>query len=858
LKGDFLELYELRRREKGRTKADLGFLWDTLTVVPLRLLVKEKRNSKTHVYMFRTNLKIAQRNLLKNRLYTAINLVGLSVSLAICILITLFVRNELSFDKYLPESDNIYRIVGNYSQGGDSRVSSAATSYMLQPLLESNMKEGAIGVNAMVRVDIHQELVTIDGDRHYMEPNVVFADSTFFKVFAFPFVAGDPSSALDDPGSVVLDQTTAQKYFGDSNPIGQSVSIRDKHFTVSGVIAGIPDNTHFDGQLFFPMSGVSHWYQEWVRNDFSGTSLLTYFKADAGFVPSDLDTLIKRSVAAIWPSQSAPTYKLQPITAIHLESNLQNEAQANGSMTTVRIFMATALVILILACINYINLSMAGALSRSKEAGVKRVLGATPRMQISQFQTESMLVITVSAIVATFLAWLAMPAFNELSGKSLVFNPFSDSQIGLGILTVVLLIGLVAGTFPALVLLKMGTRGMLTGQLEFKGGKSRSGSWLRNGLIIFQFAIAITLITCTGVVMDQIGYMRNKDLGVNADQILLIPLQTNRITGQYELLRDELLRNPSITHVTASNAKVTNRIGGWRGYKVNGAAENAFCPTIVVSHDFFETLGAHLISGRSFSKDFPSDYTEAYILNESAVKFFDLDGDPLGVPIQGLAFTGSKWSTKNARIIGVVKDFHFASLHTEVQPMVFSLASEITAGLGWMEVRMHTDNIKETVASIEQLWGEVAPERPFQFEFMDEALQQHYEAEERFMNIFATFSALSILMGALGLFGLTAFMARRRIREISIRKVLGASVSQLVSLLSVDFLKLVLIANLIGWPIAWYLMKGWLENFAYSAGMSPSIFIITALGAVLLAFAAVLYHTLKASRSNPVKSLRSE
>ncbi len=857
LKGDFLELYEWRAGEIGRSSANRWFLRDVISAIPFWFIVKEKKQSKTRVIMLRTNLKIARRNLAKNKLYTAINLLGLSVSLAACILITLFVRDELSFDKHFADADRLYRISGHYLQGGDSRVSSAVSTFMLAPLLESNLKEGTAGVENMTRMDIHQELVTIDGDRHYNEPNVVFADSTFFDVFSLPFASGDAATALSDPGNVVLDEPTARKYFGNDDPMGKSLRIRDKTFIVSGIIKEMPANTHFRGSLFFPMAGVSHWYPDWIHNNFSGTSHYTYFKAGSNFNPAELDTLIKRSVAAIWPAESAPQYFQQPVVSIHLKSSLQDEAQPNGSMTTVWIFAITAIVILALACINYINLSMAGALQRSKEAGVKRVLGATGRMQVAQFQTESLLVIVASATLAVFLAWLAMPVFNELSGKNIEFHPFGDRVIGVGLLAVIVFVGLVAGSFPALLLLRMGTRSMLSGKLELKGAASVSKSTLRNALIVFQFAIAITLIVSTGVAMDQIDFIRSKDLGINTSHVVLIPFQTAEIADKYELLRDELLSSPSVLNVTASSSKITNRIGAWRGYRVNGATEDVFCPTIVVSHDFFETLGAKIIEGRSFSREFQTDYKEAYVINEAAAKFFDLKS-PVGTPVSGLAFTGSVWSRKDARIIGVVKDFHFASLHTEVQPMVFSLASEITMGLGWMEVRIQGDNMRETLGFMEGLWAQTAPERPFQFEFMDDALEQQYQAEERFMNIFATFSMLSILMGGLGLFGLTAFMMRRRTKEIGIRKVMGASVAQLVGLLSADFLKLVAIANLIGWPIAWYLMKNWLENFAYKISISPWIFLLTGLGATILAFLAILYHSLKGSRANPVASLRQE
>ncbi len=848
LKGDFLELYDYRVDELGRFRANMKFLADCLSVIPLKFIIKEKFQSKTSIPMFATNLKIARRNLAKNKVYAVINLFGLTVGLAACILITLFVKDELSFDKHFRDGERIFRIAGNYYQGGDDKVKSASSSYLLQKIIETNLQ----GIESMCRISFNSEMITIDGEKQYLESDIIFADSTFFDIFSLPFVVGNPSTVLDDPNSVVLDQQTAHKYFGHERPIGKSIAIKAKLFTVTGVMEEFPANSHFKSRIILPMSGVDQWFQDWVLTNISGRSVYTYFKTEENFSIAELQTQINKVITSHWEG-NPPDFFLQPLTSIHLSSNLQDEIRPNGSEADVYIFSITALVILALACINYINLSMAGSLQRSKEVGMKKVLGSTTRMQLSQFQTESLLVVMASAILALVLATLSMPFFNNLSGKTIEFNLINQPFIGIGLLIVVVVIGLIAGGFPALTLLKLGTMGLLSGKLEFKRGKS----FFRNGLILFQFAISITLIASTLIVMDQINFIRKKDLGVNPEQLVMIPFQTFEISQKYELFKAEMARNSSIINISGSNNKVTSRVLNWRAYIVDSAKGAVTIPTVNVAYDFFETMGANILQGRSFSPDFPSDVTKAYVINESAAKFLELE-KPVGTFMFGTTFNGSVWSEKNAHIIGVVKDFHLASLHTKVGPVVFSLASEMTESLDWMEVRIANENVSETIESLKKVWAKLAPERPFQYEFMDDILQQNYQAEERFLKIFVTFSILSILLGCLGLFGLTAFMTKRRTKEIGIRKILGASTRKLIGILSIDFLRLVIIANVIGWPIAFYMMNNWLQNFAYQTTISFWIFLWTGLAAVIIAFMAILYHSLKASRANPVKALRYE
>lgn len=849
LKGDFLELYEHRVRENGRSYANRKLFRDIVSIVPLKFIIKERRQKPAA--MFSTNLKIARRNLVKNKMYTAINIVGLSVSLAICILITLFVRDELSYDQHFEGADQVYRIAGSYSQGGADRVISAQTTYLVKPLIENDVE----GLESITRADFTGGVITI-GDKQYSDSRMVYADSTFFDVFKTPFLQGDRSTALDRPENVVVDKTTAIKYFGTDDALGKTIELQGKQFVITGVFEPFPKNTHFEAHLVFPISGIKQWYPDWVITNASGTSLYTYIRTKAPFSVNGFEAAISKQVANRWgwKNDSAPKYFLQPLTSIHLRSNLVDEAGANGSITTVYIFGAIAIVIFILACINYINLTTAASFQRGKEVGMKKVLGSTTRMQLSQFQTESFVVAIIAMIFALIMAKLAMPIFNQLSGKSLDFNPFIDPVIGPGLVVILIVVGALAGAAPALVLLRTSTIGMLTDKLHLRSGKS----YLRSGLIVFQFSISITLIACTLIVIDQISFIRNSDLGIDPEAVVLVPLQANEVADKYELMKTELMRNPSVVSVSASSSKTTERVGNWRQYKIDPAQKDVInCPTTVVSVDFFETLKANMVEGRAFDKEHSTDLLNAYILNESAVKFLGLT-DPVGKDLFGTTFTGSHWFSRNATIIGVVKDFHYASLHDKVQPVVFCLASEQTEGLRWLEVRISSENMPKTIESIESVWKSVADDRPFQFEFMDEAIAAHYKAEDRFLKIFTTFSVLSIMLGGLGLFGLTAFMAKKRTKEISIRRVMGASVPTLIRIMSADFLRLVLIANVIGWPVAYYFMNRWMEGFAYHAPISVLVFLGTALAVLLIAFLCVLYHSLKVSRVNPVKSLRSE
>ena len=534
-------------------------------------------------------LKIALRNLRRNKVHTFINVTGLSVSLAVCLLITLFVREEYSYDKSFSGGNQIYRITGGYVQTGGEKDVSACTSYLLQPMIGADLP----GVEAMCRINFSPQLITIDNNE-FQEYGVLYADSSFFRVFQMPFLRGGQTTALNDAGSIVLDDLTAQRFFGTNDVIGRSIVIRGKSFLVSGVMETWPSNAHFFARIILPMSGVKAWLPDWVKDNMTGRSMYTYFKANPNFDQSKLESVINALTAPRWTGDTPPQYFTQPLRSIYLQSHLNQEIEINGNATTVAIFTLTALVILILACINYINLATAGSFQRSKEIGMKKILGSSRTSQVGQFLTESFLVVSISAAIATAMAAIAIPIFNQVSGKSLVFNPFADGPIALGLIAVIIVISTLAGIFPAMLLLRSRAMNLLSGKLEFNNGRQ----YLRNALIMFQFAISATLIACTLIVVDQVNFIRTKDLGVNPEQLVIVPLQTPEIASRFELIKGEMLRDANVISVTGSNNKVTQPVSTTRPYVIDWKQEDVSIPSVTVTYDFFETMGAHMVAGR--------------------------------------------------------------------------------------------------------------------------------------------------------------------------------------------------------------------------------------------------------------------
>ncbi|MDO1447357.1 ABC transporter permease [Rhodocytophaga aerolata] len=802
--------------------------------------------------MLKNYFIIAFRSLLRHKVFSLINIWGLAIGMAACLLIVLFIADELQFDQHHVKKQRIYRVEGASIRGGQNMEPFAKTNFGLAPLLQTAFP----AIESYVRMDIVPDLVKYK-NQQFIEGRIGFADSTFFDIFSFQFVQGNPANALDEPNSVVITENIARKYFGAESPLDKQLTINEDLVKVTGVIKEAPRTSHFQVDLVVSIRTVEPRYPDWMRHPRSGgTSHYTYVLLPENYnsqtIESQFNGFINKYVG-----ENATNYMqltLQPLTNIHLYSQSNDQIEANGSITYVYIFAAVAFIILLIACINYMNLTTARSIERAKEVGLRKVVGASKSQLISQFLGESVLISILALMVAYVIAFLAMPWFNELSGKELSVSFTNNLWIAVGLFTFSLLVGLLAGSYPAFFLSAFKMTSVLKGNVTKTGSSSLA---LRKSLVVMQFGISIILIVSTLLISTQMQFIRNTKLGINTDQILTIPL-SSKVSARFEAVKSALLQNSQVLGVTGANNELTTGRTNWRQYKVrDNTKEEISIATMDVDPDFFKTLQTEIIAGRGFSKDFPSDVKDAWVVNETAAKFLNLD-NPVNEPLSGNVFNGKDWGMKQGRIIGVVKDFHFSSLHNEIKPAVFNLSSPVSNPIQFMWVRIQGKDMPATIGFIERTWKKFDAEFPLQYSFMDEDIQNLYVAEQRFLQVFITFATLAIFIACLGIFGLASYTATQRTKEIGIRKVLGASVPSIVLLLSKDFTRLVLLSFIIAAPIAWYMMHQWLQNFAYRIDIGPSVFIISGLLALLIAWLTVSYQSVKTALMNPIKSLRNE
>lgn len=802
--------------------------------------------------MIKNYLRIALRALNKQKRYTLINLLGLATGLACVIFIYLFVQDELSYDRFNEKGERIYRVAGIYDQGGDALNHSAITTYKLRDMLLTRIP----AIQNVVRLGPAGNSFKHNG-KFYEEKRVLAADQGFFDMFSYRFVDGEPETALDGPNKMVITQAMARKYFGDRKAVGQALEFDDEMVAITGVIAEMPRTSHFHADFIISMQTMHPKYPEWVRSNATGSSHHTYIELPPGMSVAEFETAAEEMLVSMSPEFAEQvSYFLQPLYGIHLHSNLTNELEPNGDIKNVYILAIVAFIILLTACINYTNLAIARSAGRAREVGMRKVLGAQKRQLIYQFIGESVLLAVLALFLAGLLVELLMPWFVQLSGKELEFTLLGNFSFWGSLFLLAVAVGVLAGGYPAFFLSSYRAVRVLKGTTAENGHKPII---LRKGLLVLQFTLSVILIICTATVYSQLEFLQNRKLGINPEQLMQIPFQSREMISNYEQIRTALLAQPGAVSVSANAGTLTSRIGNWRQYYLNGSEEQVQIPTMVVEHGFFETVQAEIISGRDFSKAFSTDVSGAYIINESAARFLGLEPEAaVGTPIVGSIFTGSVWGRKNAKIIGVVKDFHLASLHTEIQPAIFSLHSGRTTGLSQLIVRVRADHLQNTVQGIEKVCGAFSDGRAINFTFMDEDVQLLYQAEQRFLEIFSTFTFLAILVTCLGVLGLSAFTAMQRTKEIGIRKVLGAPVFRIVALLSTDFVKMVLLANIIAWPVAYFAMSTWLTSFAYRTELGIWLFLFSGLLALVIALATISFQSISAALVNPVKSLRYE
>ncbi|WP_424961633.1 ABC transporter permease [Ekhidna sp.] len=810
--------------------------------------------------MLKNYFNVALRNLLKHKFYSLLNVIGLSVGLACFMLISLFVKDELSYDLHFEGSDRIYRVDFAATLNGSDHISAAVgapTALALKtdyPEVEDAVRCRNSG-NWFVKRKGQTET--------FKEEHVLMADSNFFKFFSLNLIYGDKETALNRPNTLVIDHTTSKKLFGDMNPVGEVLLLDNEHdYEVTGVYEDIPANTHFHHNMMLSMSTF-----EWANNqNWLSTNFNTYVKIKEGIPGEELEAkfpdmiqtycaplieqFLNMNMEEFRNSGNALGFSLFPLTDIHLNSNKDSDLEANGDIKYVYIFSAVGLFILLLACINFMNLATARSANRAKEVGVRKAMGARKKQLINQFISEALLISILAFFIAYLISLLALPSFNLLASKELSFISLLEGEFILLMIGVMVLVGLLAGSYPAFYMSMFRPVEVLKGLVR-QGMKSGP---IRSALVIFQFSISIIMIIGTAIVFDQLSYIQNKKLGYEKDQILMV--NDAWILGdQVNAYKEEASRNSNILNSTiASFTPIGNSNNSDLYFKNASAAsdESLVINIAVVDHDFVTTMGVEIKEGRYFSQEFSRDST-AVLINETAARNFGYE-NPVGSMIYNYGGSNDNPVVEGYKIIGVVSDFHFKSLRSNIEPLVMHLGQN--SGFALFKIQM--ENADATIEYLEATWDKFAPGQPFEFQFMNQEFNAMYEAENKVGKIFTVFAVLTIFIACLGLFGLAAFTAEQKTKEIGIRKTLGASIPSIVNLLSKNFLKLIAVALIIAIPIASVAMNYWLEAFAYRTSLKPSTYITSGVIAIAIAWITISFQSWKAARVNPAQSLKDE
>ncbi|GAB3704457.1 ABC transporter permease [Spirosoma flavus] len=807
--------------------------------------------------MLTNYLKIAWRNLLRNKAFSAINIVGLAFGLATCLLISLFLLDELSYDRYNDKANRIVRVVFHAVMNG-GEINEANVMPPVAPTLKADYPE----VEAATRIHTVGSPSIMVGEKTFRDDRLAYVDSNFFQVFSLPLIHGDAKTALLQPNTAVITQDMAQKCFGNENPIGKVVTIKSWNalFKVTGVIDRMPVNSHFHFDMLMSMAGVSDAKSpSWMTSGF-----FTYLVLAKGYNPKQLEAKLPQMVNKYMGPQLQQAFgmtmtqfrqkgneigfRIQPLTDIHLHSNLTGEIEANGDVQYVYIFGAIAVFMLLIACINFMNLSTAGASKRAKEVGIRKVMGSVRQSLTNQFLIESLLLTMIALVLAIGLVYMALPLFNELAGKALALNFGGNNWLLPGLLMLGIIVGILAGSYPAFFLSSFKPIAVLKGT-KFTGDRKSIG--LRSGLVVVQFFISIILMVGTTVVYQQLNYIQHKKLGYSKEQVLVLP-DTWQLAKNEAVFRNQIMQDPRVVNVSMSGY-----LPAGPSYNNNYMMFPESNPTQYVKgvrynvdYDYIPTLGMQMAAGRNFSKEYGTD-SSGVIINETAAQTLGWKNNALGKTIGHAENEGAK---KLYKVIGVVKDFHFRSLHESISPLVMTLGENSGAVI----IKAKTTDVAGLLASLEKEWKKLTTDAPFTYSFLDKRFNDTYLAEQKTGRILGLFAGLTIFVACLGLFGLATFTAEQRTKEIGVRKVLGASVGSIVTLLSKDFLRLVAIAIVLASPVAWYVMSRWLQDFAYKIDIQWWMFVLAAVLAVSIALITVSFQSIKAALMNPVKSLRSE
>ncbi len=809
--------------------------------------------------MFISFVKIGIRNLIKNKVYSAINILGLAIGLAGCILIGLFVEDEISYDKFHENSDNIYRLALERKYPTHSTYY-AITPHSFGEILGEELPE----VEQVVRLFNFVNPVVIryekeNGEQVSMEEkHVLLADSNFFKVFTLPLLKGDRETVMRGANKLVMTESTAKRYFGDVDPINKILVTGAGEFTVSGICKDLPENSHFK----FDIIGSLNTLEFFNVMNYTGFSAYQYIVlsdgADPALMEEKMPEIVKKyagpqiqenlniSYDEYLAAGNGYNYFLQPLTSIHLHSQLENEMQINGNITIVYIFISISVFILLIACINFINLATARSSERAKEIGVRKTLGSSRKKIIFQIMIESVVISLVSLVIGVVIVSSSLPYFSQLANKNLEL--YLESLILPVLLGFALLVGVLSGLYPAIFISSFKPSDVLKGRFD----TGKKGLWLRNSLVIVQFFISIVLIAGTLIIYKQLNFLQNRQLGFDKDNVIIIE-RAFALDDQFDAFKDEL-RTFNFVKSLGVSSSIPGRdqfFGAF--FQVNEGSEALTTKNMVIDEDYIKTLNLEMIAGRDFDEDFEDSLS--LIINETAVKAFGIE-EPIGARL--ITPANGEMPPVTFTIVGVIKDFNFQSLHTQITPLTLWYANN---NAQYINIKMNTRDFSSDLAELEKLWKKYVPDDPFKFSFLDQNLNTLYEAENDSGMIMMIFSVLAIIIASVGLFGLAAYTTIQRKKEIGVRKVMGSSIGGIITLLSKDFAKLIIISFLIAVPLVYLGMNKWLEGFAYKvkiASVYPTVILLAGIVSFVIAFLTVSYHSIKAAITNPVDSLRNE
>lgn len=803
--------------------------------------------------MFKNYFKIALRNLTRNKSYAFINIFGLAIGLTCTMLIGLYVLQEFSYDRFHENKDRVYRVVESYNS--EAQETWFATTYSA---LAPTLLQEYPSIKNATHIYPTSGLVINSNNTKHQEEDIIYADSAFFEMFTFPLVSGDPESALDKPFTTVITESTARKLFGNTEALGKSISFKDQRgeveFEITGVAEDLPKNSHIQFGYVFSYESLQQ-IRPWEYNKWYYPPMYTYVELNSNESLGDLKAAFPDFQEKYVNSEaSIRQLDLQPITDIRLYSNHQNELSTTSGISYIYLFSAIGFFILIIACINFMNLATARSMKRSREVGMRKTLGAQRKQLITQFLGEAFIITLVATIIALTLTESILPYFNSISGKELSLSSIPIGELIAGIVAIILFVSLIAGSYPAFYLSGFRPIHVLKGTTKKEG---RSSFVFRKGLVVFQFFVSTGLIFGTFVVTQQLDYIQNDRLGFNKEQVAIISVRETNDQFNIKALKDEILRIPGIASASAVSGVpgISSGIHSFGVIPEDNKKDTLGIMSITSDHSFLKTLELNLIAGRDFSEAYSTDETQAFIINESAAKKMGWK-DPIGKELT-LRFYLSDLVEKKGTVVGMVQDFQYHSLHNEIDPILIQVFSS-TYYHDYLAVRITSDDLQSTLSGIEEKWSAFNSDRPFEYSFLDDTFDAMYRAEQRLGLVFNLFAIVAVGIACLGLFGLASYSTEQRLKELGIRKVLGASVADILSLLSKDFLKLVIIGFLVSVPIALYFMNLWLQNFADRIELGFGLFFFVGVIALAVAIIAISYQTTRAALMNPVKSLRSE